>query len=140
MMKSEFIESDSSENRSLFNFENREIKENCSFWTIIIIMIINGISCAFFTQSFLAFYLSEMLDLSVHHLGAILCICNILAGFGDLCSYKLTNWIGATSTMAFIHLPSNILIILLIFVDNWRYSLIVLFIYFALSQLDVPSK
>lgn len=45
-------------------------------------------------------------------LGSMVFVCNLVAGFSALFAAKLAELIGLIQTMAFTHLPSNILLIL----------------------------
>src|SRR5207237_10397659 len=72
-------------------------------------------------------------------LGAILFGANILAGISALSAAKLASRIGLINTMVFTHLPSNILLMFVPLMPNVQLAVALLFLRFAISQMDVPA-
>jgi MFS family permease len=94
----------------------------------------------FVMQSLLAywFYLRFHADPAV--LGRIFFGANIFAGLSALAAARLAKRFGLVETMVFTHLPSNALLILLPFMPNLNWAIIVVLARFALSQMDVPTR
>ncbi|EEF57533.1 MFS transporter [Pedosphaera parvula] len=94
----------------------------------------------FVMQSLLAYWFHVKFGLAAGFLGAILFGANILAGISALSAAKLASRIGLINTMVFTHLPSNILLILVPLMPNVQLAVAVLFLRFAISQMDVPAR
>jgi MFS family permease len=73
-------------------------------------------------------------------LGGIFFGANIFAGISALLASRLAARIGLVRTMAFTHLPSNVLLILVPLMPNLRLSIVVLLVRFSISQMDVPTR
>jgi MFS family permease len=94
----------------------------------------------FVMQSLLAYWFHIKFGLAAGLLGGILFGANILAGVSALSAAKIASRIGLINTMVFTHLPSNILLLLVPLMPNVQLAIMVLFLRFAISQMDVPAR
>jgi MFS family permease len=94
----------------------------------------------FIMQSLLAYWFHIKFGLEASVLGGILFGANILAGISALSAARIASRIGLINTMVFTHLPSNILLMLVPLMPNVQLAVVVLFLRFAISQMDVPAR
>ncbi len=57
-----------------------------------------------------------------------------------LVAVRIANRIGLVNTMVFTHLPSSVLLILVPFVPDLTWVIVLLLVRSALSQMDVPTR
>jgi predicted MFS family arabinose efflux permease len=94
----------------------------------------------FVIQSFVAYWFHNRFGASPGLLGAIFFGANILAGISALSAVRIAERIGLINTMVFTHVPSNILLILVPLMPNLPLAILVLFLRFSISQMDVPTR
>lgn len=94
----------------------------------------------FVMQSIIAYWFFIKFHVEPGMLGAIFFGANLLAGISSLLAYRFANRFGLVNTMVFTHLPSNILLILVPFMPTLNMAIIVLFLRFSISQMDVPTR
>jgi MFS family permease len=94
----------------------------------------------FVVQSILAAWFKYRFDMEYTTLGGIFFLANVLAGFSGLAAASLAGRIGLINTMVFTHLPSNILLILVPLMPNLPLAVLLLWLRFAISQMDVPTR
>jgi MFS family permease len=73
-------------------------------------------------------------------LGEILGMANLLAGLSALAAASLARRLGLLNTMVLTHVPSNLLLILVPFMPSLPWAVAVLWLRFAISQMDVPTR
>jgi MFS family permease len=95
---------------------------------------------AFIVQSFLSYYYYEKYSWKFETVGRYLFVCYIVSGASEILSSKLVDKIGATATMIYTHLPSNVFLIFIGLTDNVYISAFLLICYFCMSQMDVPAR
>lgn len=94
----------------------------------------------FIMQSIIAYWFFIKFHVEPATLGGIFFGANLLAGISSLLAYRLANRFGLINTMVFTHIPSNILLILVPFMPTLNLAIIVLFLRFSISQMDVPTR
>lgn len=94
----------------------------------------------FIMQSVIAYWFFIKFHVEPGTLGAIFFGANLLAGISSLLAYRLAERFGLINTMVFTHLPSNILLILVPFMPTLNLAILVLFLRFSISQMDVPTR
>ena len=94
----------------------------------------------FVLQSILAYWFQVRFNLQPAILGSIFFGANILAGVSALSATWVASKIGLIRTMAFTHIPSNILLILVPLMPNLPLAITVLLLRFSISQMDVPTR
>jgi len=91
-------------------------------------------------QSFIAYWFHLRFGVDAHVLGTLLFGANLLSAFSFLAAASLASRFGLLNTMVFTHLPSNVLLALVPLMPTLPLAMIVLWLRFALSQMDVPTR
>ena len=91
-------------------------------------------------QSIIAYWFYLKFQADPATLGAIFFGANLLAGLSSLLAAWLADRFGLIPTMVFTHIPSNLLLILVPFMPTLNLAILVLFLRFSLSQMDVPTR
>jgi MFS family permease len=91
-------------------------------------------------QSIVAYWFFRRFGVSPAVIGAIFFGANLLAGISALLAARIARRIGLINTMAFTHLPSNVLLLLVPFMPTLPLAIAVLLIRFSISQMDVPTR
>jgi len=94
----------------------------------------------FIMQSMIAYWFFIKFQVEPATLGLIFFGANFLAGISSLLAYRFANRFGLLNTMVFTHIPSNILLIMVPFMPTLELAIIVLFLRFSISQMDVPTR
>jgi MFS family permease len=94
----------------------------------------------FVIQSFAAYWFYLRFGVSPATLGGIFFGANVLAGVSALAASRLASRFGLIRTMVYTHLPSNILLILIPLMPYLPLAVVVLFLRFSISQMDVPTR
>jgi MFS family permease len=94
----------------------------------------------FVVQSFAAYWFYLRFGVNPGTLGAIFFWANILAGISALLASRLASRFGLIKTMVATHLPSNILLILVPLMPTLSLAVLVLWLRFSISQMDVPTR
>ena len=94
----------------------------------------------FVVQSLVAYWFHIRFGVEPAALGGIFFGANILAGVSALAAAWVAARIGLVNTMVFTHLPSNLLLMLVPLMPNLPLAIMVLFMRFSISQMDVPPR
>jgi MFS family permease len=94
----------------------------------------------FVVQSLVAYWFHIRFGVEPATLGGIFFGANILAGISALAAAWVAARIGLVNTMVFTHLPSNLLLMLVPLMPNLPLAIILLFVRFSISQMDVPPR
>ncbi len=94
----------------------------------------------FILQSLLAYWFHVRFGADMMVLGGIFFGANLLAGISSLLAVRLAKRFGLINTMVFTHLPSNVLLILIVFMPNLTWAVIVFLLRCSISQMDVPTR
>jgi predicted MFS family arabinose efflux permease len=94
----------------------------------------------FVMQSLVAYWLHVRYGAGAGELGAILFVANLLSGFSGLVAARLARRFGLINTMVWTHLPSNVMLMLVPFMPTLETSVALLFVRYAISQMDVPTR
>ena len=94
----------------------------------------------FVIQSIMAYWFHLRYGVSPGVLGSIFFFANILAGISALMAARIAKRIGLVNTMAFTHLPSNVLLILVPLMPTLPLAIAMLLARFSISQMDVPTR
>jgi MFS family permease len=95
---------------------------------------------AFVLQSLMASWFHSRFEADPDVLGRIFFGANLFAGFSGLVAAAIARRIGLLNTMVFTHVPSNVLLILVPFMPSLAWAVAVLWLRFAISQMDVPTR
>ena len=91
-------------------------------------------------QSLLALWLFEAFGLSVAATAKIFFATNLLSAISYLIAARIAARIGLINTMVFTHLPANVCLMIVPFVDDLGLAVALLLIRSLLSQMDVPTR
>jgi MFS family permease len=94
----------------------------------------------FIVQSMLALWLFEKFQLSTAVAGTIFFWTGVFTAFSYLVAVRIANRIGLVNTMVFTHLPANVLLLLMPFVPDLGWVIVLMLVRGALSQMDVPTR
>lgn len=91
-------------------------------------------------QSMVALWLYQRFDLSVVAAGTIFFWTGVLSAFSFLVAVRIASRIGLVNTMVFTHLPANLCLMVIPFMNDLAWVIALLMIRSALSQMDVPTR
>lgn len=91
-------------------------------------------------QSMVALWLYQRFELSVVAAGTIFFWTGVLSAFSFLVAVRIANRIGLVNTMVFTHLPANLCLMAIPFMNDLGWVIALLMIRSALSQMDVPTR
>ncbi len=94
----------------------------------------------FVVQSLLVLWLYQRFHLSVQAMAGLFFAAGLLGGFSQLVSPVLATRIGLVQTMAYTHLPANLLLVAAGVVPSAPLAVACLLLRAALSQMDVPAR
>jgi MFS family permease len=94
----------------------------------------------FVMQTFAAYWFYVRFGANPGTLGLIFFGANVVSGMSALLASRLASRFGLVNTMVFTHLPSNVLLILVPLMPTLPLAVLVLFLRFSISQMDVPTR
>ena len=109
-------------------------------YTLAAFFSLDAFGGGFIVQSMLALWLFEKFALSIAVAGTIFFWTGVLSAFSYLVAVRIADRIGLVNTMVFTHLPSSVLLIVVPFVPNLGWVIVLLLVRSALSQMDVPTR
>jgi MFS family permease len=109
-------------------------------YTLAALFSLDAFGGGFIVQSLLALWLFEKFHLSIAVAGTIFFWTGVLSAFSYLVAARIANRIGLVNTMVFTHLPSSLLLLLVPFVPDLAWVVVLLLVRSALSQMDVPTR
>jgi MFS family permease len=101
---------------------------------------LDALGGGFIVQSLLALWLFEAFHLSIAVAGTIFFWTGVLSALSYLVAVRLSNRVGLINTMVFTHLPANVLLLVIPFIPDLPWVVVLLFVRAALSQMDVPTR
>ena len=109
-------------------------------YTLSALFSLDAFGGGFIVQSLLALWLFEKFHLSLALAGTIFFWTGVFSAFSYLVAVRIAHRIGLVNTMVFTHLPSSLLLILVPFVPDLTWVIVLLLVRSALSQMDVPTR
>lgn len=91
-------------------------------------------------NSLVVFYFSTRFQPAVDSLGVVFFASNLAAGVSLVLAAPLARRIGLVNTIVFSHLPSNVLLILVVFAPTFLVASVLWVARATLSQMDVPTR
>ncbi|CAF4745158.1 unnamed protein product, partial [Rotaria sp. Silwood2] len=82
----------------------------------------------------------ERFQMNIEMLGLMMMAANLISGFSAILVTPLVGRIGAINTMVVTHIPSNIFLILIPFMQTKASAVAMLLLRFSISQMDVPAR
>jgi MFS family permease len=109
-------------------------------YTLAALFSLDAFGGGLVVQSMVALWLFERHGLSLAQAGAIFFWTGVLSAASFLVAVRIANRIGLVNTMVFTHIPANVCLVLVPFMDDLHVVLALLFVRAALSQMDVPTR
>jgi MFS family permease len=109
-------------------------------FTLAALFSIDAFGGGFVVQSMLALWLFQNFHLSTTAAGTIFFWTGLFAALSYLIAVRIAKQIGLVNTMVFTHLPSSVCLILMPFMPNLTWVIVLLLIRGLLSQMDVPTR
>ena len=94
----------------------------------------------FIASAVIAYWLHVRFGTDAQVIGPVLAVVAALQAISYEVSGRLGNRIGLINTMVFTHLPSNVILLFVPFSPNLLVAVLLLWLRFALSQMDVPAR
>jgi MFS family permease len=94
----------------------------------------------FIVQSMIALWLYQRHGISAAEAGAIFFFTSLLSAVSFLIAVRIADRIGLVNTMVFTHIPANLCLVALPFVDSMAAVVTLLLVRSLLSQMDVPTR
>jgi MFS family permease len=94
----------------------------------------------FVIQSIMAYWFYVRFHVEPAAIGAIFFGANLLAAMSSLAAAAVARRIGLVNTMVLTHLPSNVLLILIPLMPTRWLAILLLWLRFSISQMDVPTR
>ncbi|HEV3241243.1 MAG TPA: MFS transporter [Casimicrobiaceae bacterium] len=108
--------------------------------TLAALFSLDAFGGGFVVQSMLALWLFERFELSTTAAGIIFFWAGILSALSYVVAVRIAKRIGLVNTMVFTHLPANLMLLLIPFVPQLGWVIVLLLARSALSQMDVPTR
>jgi MFS family permease len=109
-------------------------------YTLAALFSVDAFAGGFVVQSLVALWLYQRHGLSAATAGTIFFWTGMLSAVSFLIAVRVANRVGLVNTMVFTHIPANICLILIPFVDSFAVVVVLLMVRALLSQMDVPTR
>ena len=109
-------------------------------YTLSALFSLDAFGGGFIVQSMLALWLFQKFELSIAVAGTIFFWTGVFSALSYLVAVRIAHRIGLVNTMVFTHLPSSVLLLLVPFVPDLTWVIVLLLVRSALSQMDVPTR
>ena len=109
-------------------------------YTLAALFSLDSFAGGFIVQSMLALWLYPRHGLSPAAAGTIFIWTGILAAISFLVAVRIADRVGLVNTMVFTHIPANVCLILIPFVNDLALVIVLFLVRSALSQMDVPTR
>lgn len=101
---------------------------------------IDSFAGGFVIQSIVSFWFFTKFGANLTTISYIFSVAGVITAFSFLAATKIADKVGLINTMVFTHMPSNILLILVVFAPTLPIAIIFYLARMALSQMDVPTR
>ncbi len=101
---------------------------------------VDAFAGGFIVQSLMAYWFYKRFGAEPALLGSIFFVTNIIAGVSALSAAAVARRIGLVNTMAFTHLPSNVLLMLVPLMPSLPLAIAMVVVRSAIGQMDVPTR
>ena len=108
--------------------------------SLSVLFSLDAFAGGFIVQSFLAYWFHRRFGVGEAALGQVFFGANVLSGLSALAAVPLARRIGLVNTMVATHLPSNILLMMVPLMPDFRWAAGVLWLRHTISQMDVPTR
>jgi MFS family permease len=105
-----------------------------------LLFILDSFAGSFVLMSIMTEWFHMKFGTSPKDLGAMVFVCNLVAGISALFAAKLADYIGLVLTMVVTHLPSNVLLMLVPLMPGEASAIAMLCARYCISHMDVPTR
>jgi MFS family permease len=109
-------------------------------YTLATLFSIDAFAGGLIAQSMIALWLYQRHGLGPAEAGAIFFFTSVLSAVSFLIAVRIANRVGLVNTMVFTHIPANLCLIAIPFVDSLAVVIVLLMVRGLLSQMDVPTR
>jgi len=109
-------------------------------YTLAALFSLDAFGGGLVVQSMVALWLYQRHGLTPATTATIFFVTGILSAISFLVAVRIAERIGLVNTMVFTHIPANLCLVAIPFVDSLGVVMALLFIRSALSQMDVPTR
>jgi MFS family permease len=109
-------------------------------YTLATLFSIDAFAGGLIAQSMIALWLYQRHGLGPAEAGAIFFFTSVLSAVSFLIAVRIANRIGLVNTMVFTHIPANLCLVAIPFVDSLAVVIVLLMVRGLLSQMDVPTR
>jgi len=109
-------------------------------YTLATLFSLDSFAGGFIVQSMLALWLFQRFQLSIAVTGVIFFWTGVLSSISYLVAVRIAKRIGLVNTMVFTHLPANCMLVLVPFVPDLPWVIVLMLARSLLSQMDVPTR
>lgn len=109
-------------------------------YTLAALFSLDAFGGGLVVQSLVALWLYQRHGLTPATTATIFFVTGILSAISFIVAVRIAERIGLVNTMVFTHIPANLCLVAIPFVDNLAVVVVLLFLRSALSQMDVPTR
>ena len=109
-------------------------------YTLAALFSVDAFAGGLIAQSMLALWLYQRHGLDPAEVGAIFFFTSILSAISFLIAVRIASRIGLVNTMVFTHIPANLCLVAIPFVDSLGVVVALMLVRGLLSQMDVPTR
>ena len=109
-------------------------------YTLATLFSVDAFAGGLVAQSMIALWLYQRHGLGAAEAGGIFFFTSVLSAVSFLIAVRIANRVGLVNTMVFTHIPANLCLIAIPFVDSLGTVIVLLMVRGLLSQMDVPTR
>jgi predicted MFS family arabinose efflux permease len=109
-------------------------------YTLAALFSIDAFGGGLIVQSMLALWLFQRHGVSLGEAGTIFFFTSLLSAVSFLVAVRIADRIGLVNTMVFTHIPANLCLVAIPFVDSLAVVVALMLVRSLLSQMDVPTR
>lgn len=109
-------------------------------YTLAALFSLDAFAGGFLVQSMMALWLYQRHGVAPAEAGVIFFFTSLLSAISFLVAVRIAERVGLVNTMVFTHIPANLCLIAIPFVDSLGVVIVLLLVRGLLSQMDVPTR
>ncbi len=107
---------------------------------LVPLFMLDSLGGGMMSQSLITLWFKEMYSVSISTIGLIFLIAEVITAFSVLASSRLSTRFGLVNTMVSTHILSSAFLILILVMPVLLWSVFMLFLRQAFSEMDVPAR
>jgi MFS family permease len=109
-------------------------------YTLAGLFSLDAFAGGFLVQSMMALWLYQRHGVEPGEAGVIFFFTSLLSAISFLIAVRIARRVGLVNTMVFTHIPANVCLVAIPFVDSLAIVIVLLLVRGLLSQMDVPTR